>query len=366
MNENLRDIFFQLLRLGLWGEGAGSLSRVLTAEEWAAIYQRAKTQTVEGLLFDALSRLPQEQQPPKELLLKWAVRVDQIERYNKQMNQVIVEQNAVFSAEGVKPILLKGQGVAACYPNPLHRSSGDVDWWFEEDGYDRVLESLRKIQHHVNTSLNFSLDYKWRGIEIEHHRHLFDVKNPFKIGYLKKLYRQFRTKQQTLQIIGQPVTLLAPELQILQVNVHILKHLIGYGIGLRQLCDSAVLYKAYRDCVDADELKKMYQKVGILKWVHVLHALLVRYLGLPEEYLPFPVPKQMSPDWMMEEIWIAGNFGIYDERFVDAKVSAGFARPDAPRRLWRNFRLYFPYAPQEVFFFPVRRATARLTAFLKR
>src|SRR5690606_40022739 len=63
---------------------------------------------------------------------------------------------------------------------------------------------------------------------------LFDIRSLFKISYLKKLEDAYRTQQQTVLIGDQAITLLAPELQILQVNIHILKHLLSFGIGLRQ------------------------------------------------------------------------------------------------------------------------------------
>src|SRR5690606_27283083 len=142
-------------------------------------------------------------------------------------------------------------------------------------------------------------------------------------------------------------------LQILQVNVHILKHLLSFGIGVRQICDAAVLYHAYRDKIDAEELRCMYEKAGILKGVYVLHGILVKYLGLPKEDLPFPYRDQLEVDWMMEEVWHSGNFGFYDKRFLSKKKSFVSAYPGGAQRLLRSIYLYFKYAPQEVIFFPL-------------
>lgn len=301
--------------------------------------------------------------PSRALRMKWTVRVDQIERHNNKMGKVTAEQFADFVRLGAKPILLKGQGVASCYPNPLHRISGDIDWYFEGDGYDKVGKYLQKRGILVDSALGFSLGYDWQRIHIEHHRRLFDIRSLFKQTYLNKLESNYRGNQQKLMVSGQEITILAPELQVLQVNIHILKHLLSFGIGLRQICDAAILYHAYRDKIDAEKLRYMYKKVGILKWVDILHGILVKYLGLPKEDLPFPYPDKLEVDWIMEEVWQSGNFGFYDKRFLDGKVTFVSVHPDGARRVLRSMRLYFPYAPQEVIFYPIRRATARLNAF---
>jgi hypothetical protein len=46
---------------------------------------------------------------------------------------------------------------------------------------------------------------------------------------------------------------------MLQVNAHILKHLLSFGIGIRQLCDAARLYKTYHNQVDGNVLKAFIQ-----------------------------------------------------------------------------------------------------------
>jgi len=366
MKDKLKEVFFELLRMGLWGKGKIALAQPLSDEDWVVLYQYALNHTVEGVIFDSFSLLPKEQLPPRALRMKWTARVDQIERYNVLMGEVTAAQFKTFVKLGTKPILLKGQGVASCYPNPLHRISGDIDWYFEDDGYDKAAEYLQQKGIPVDSALSFSLGYDWQGIHIEHHRRLFDIRSLFKLSYLKKLEDTYRNSKQSVPIGGQAVAVLAPELQLLQVNIHILKHLLSFGIGLRQICDAAILYHAYNKVIDSEQLRLMYKNAGILKWVHVLHVLLVKYIGLPKEDLPFPYPENLDADWMMEEIWNSGNFGFYDERYLEGKVSFVSVHPDGARRLWRSMRLYFKYAPQEVIFFPIRRGIARLTALFSR
>lgn len=353
MNKSLKDVFLQLIRIGLWGKETPSLASPLSEADWMKIRDYALNHTVDGLIYDSFAYLDEQYLPPKALRIKWAVRMDQIERHNKQMNQVIAAQYTSFTNAGLKPILQKGQGIAACYELPSHRISGDIDWFFEDGGYADARQMLKNKKIAFKDTAGFSLEYDWRGIHIEHHKRLFDIRSPLKYNYLKKIQKKYKSKQEELIIDDVVIKLLAPELQLLQVNAHILKHLITFGIGLRQLCDSARLYHQVSSKIDAEALKKIYQETGILDWIHLLHIILVNHLGLPKKSLPFPYPEDWNADWMMDEIWYSGNFGQHDERYEGGQITAISVHPEGAYRMWSNFKRYLKYAPQEVLFFPI-------------
>ncbi|WP_398454981.1 nucleotidyltransferase family protein [Sphingobacterium thalpophilum] len=361
MNDQLRDIFFQLLRIGLWGKGTLTLTQPLTLKDWTLIHKYAINHTVDAIIYDSFANLKDCQLPPQSLLIKWAVRVDVIERRNDKMNKIIAEQFKFFKSEGVQSILQKGQGIAACYRIPSHRISGDIDWWFNEDGYEVIRNVLKKRGIDFWDTDGFSLNYKWEGIHIEHHKELFDIFSPFKKNFLKRIQKNYKTKAQILEINNSKINLLAIELQILHVNAHILKHLLSFGIGLRQLCDSARLYFSTYQQYDSASLYKIYKNAGILKWVHVLHKLLVNFIGLPLERLPFPFPDQLDEKWMLDEIWFSGDFGFHDERFQDEKSSMLSQRPQGVWRIWLNFKRYIKYAPEEVLFYPLVHIYSKLS-----
>lgn len=359
MNEKLKDIFFYLLRIGLWRKEELTNFPELTDEDWSEIHRYAINHTVEGLIFDSFSFLKDNQLPPMSLRLKWAVRIEAIERHNIKMNHVIASQYTIFKKNGLSPILQKGQGVASCYELPLHRTSGDIDWYFENNGYPSARNLIQKMNLQIRDSAGFSLDYNWRGIHIEHHKKLFDIQNPFKSKFLQKLQIDYNSRNQILLINDTPVKILPAELQLLQVNSHILKHLLSFGIGIRQLCDSARLYHCSISKIDKEKLKKIYKDAGILDWTHLLHYILVNYLKLPTDSLPFSIPENLNGDWMLEEIWQSGNFGFHDKRFESGKFTKISRQPDGANRLLLNFLKYFKYVPQEAFFFPIVQTYSR-------
>ncbi|WP_343539413.1 nucleotidyltransferase family protein [Sphingobacterium thalpophilum] len=359
MEERIQTIFLKLLRSGLWGRCELPIETKLEEQDWELIYKYAISHTVEGIIYDSLNFLKSYQLPPSRLLLKWSVRIDQIERHNSKMNEVISTQYKTFTEFGLRPVLQKGQGVAYFYNNPSHRSCGDIDWYFEKNDYLKARAMIKAKNVSIRDTAGFSLSYEWDRIHIEHHKKLFDIQSPFKIKFLKNLELAYRNKHQQLLINNVKVPILSSELQIFQINCHILKHLLAFGIGLRQICDSARIYYSTISQINKKDLKRLYKKAGILNWIHLLHDILVRYLGLPETSLPFSIPKNVNAEWMFDEIWNSGNFGFHDIRFKQGKISKVSRQPDGVNRLWRNFKRYVKYVPQEAFFFPLIQSYSR-------
>ena len=46
MKDKLKETFFELLRMGLWGKGKLSVAEPLSDEDWAVLYQYALNHTV--------------------------------------------------------------------------------------------------------------------------------------------------------------------------------------------------------------------------------------------------------------------------------------------------------------------------------
>jgi len=130
------------------------------------------------------------------------------------------------------------------------------------------------------------------------------------------LQERYADQYQYLKVEDQSVRILSPELQLLQVNVHILKHLIALGIGLRQFCDSARLYHTLSSQIDPDAQKKIYRDLGILQWAHAPHRTLVELIGLPITDVPFPYPKNIEINWIVDEILAIKMNGLTEEKHL--------------------------------------------------
>ena len=137
-------LFFELLRSGI---GTGSeLSATPTATQWEELFELSKRQTLVGIAFTGIEKLPAAQRPPKELLLKWYNHCQIIEKQNKVLNRQAVAVAKKFKEEGFGNIILKGQGIATLYPNPLRRTPGDIDIWLDTDRKS-IMDYVRIFVH---------------------------------------------------------------------------------------------------------------------------------------------------------------------------------------------------------------------------
>jgi len=125
----VNDLFFELLQVAIGNRQ--SLSRVPTPEEWEEIYEMSKKQSLAGIAFAGVERLPQEQMPPGKRIRQWAVKAEKIREHNAKVSEDCRVISRFFEENGFDCVILKGQGNFAYYPEWLQglRSAGDIDVW---------------------------------------------------------------------------------------------------------------------------------------------------------------------------------------------------------------------------------------------
>lgn len=353
--EKLRNVLFLLVRLGLWGDREEHNTRLnLTEEDWNDVFRLAMQHTVTGLAFQGVSHLPDSQIPPQSLLVRWMAETDAVERRNKKMNGVLGQLYNIFHEKGLNPILQKGQGVANYYESPLLRVCGDIDLYFNnKKAWDDALDFLRKNNITFTKQADEGISYRWQGVDIEHHSRLFDLYNPFLQGFVGKLEGQKGYRHTALSTYPSViVTTPSPFLDILLQSLHILKHSVSRGIGLRQMCDMArSCYKLHGE-IDSEEMKAVCNKIGLHRWCPLLHTFLIDYLGLPKDCLPYEdtVPSAVP---LAEIVWRGGNFGQYDSMLVSESV-AYRRKLNTIRSFIRNMHFASYYAPKETFWYFVQ------------
>ena len=337
LDNRLKQAFLVLLRQGLWSrkETATNLFP-LTSEEWMQIYDMAVKQTVQGIVYDGISLLPKEWQAPRTILIRWTVAIDQLERMNRQQNTLLNTLPQIFGQEPAIPYqVLKGQGIAAHYPKPQHRICGDIDLYFgNEEQTEKANQRIESLGIQVERGKNGESNYILNGVLIEHHAHLIDL------HYNKKELKQweanrFRQGKQTPDAVANHLLL----------STHILKHLVNEGIGLRQLCDAAMALVRLSEVTDKQELEQLSRQWYIYRWNQLLYALLVKHIGMPEEYLPFPT--RVNPDKLMDEVWESGNFGHGDKRFGNRPEGKWKSKWHTWKIVSNKFHLSAVYAPHE-------------------
>lgn len=339
--------FFTLLQAGLWEKAPEDLSVFpLSAEQWTEIFNNALQQTVTGIIYQGISLLPDELMPSEEQLMRWVIKADKIERKNRHMNKVIRELCGWFEKNGLNPIILKGQGVAQFYEHPLLRECGDIDLYFQKPEDNTKAISLIKAKGwKVKSNADGSVSYFYDGIEIEHHTYAIDLQNKSVQETLRQMEETYGYEKVSLT---DNTTILTPtpNINLVLQNAHILKHTLGWGIGLRQLCDLARTCHRTHGKTDAEFLMKVSRLSGIDRWTQMLHTFLTDYLLLPEQELPYRTEKT-SVEPLLERIIKGGNFGHFRADRDTRSKNHLKRRLQTARSFMQNISFAYRYAPRE-------------------
>lgn len=309
-----------LVSAGLW-EQDFSEPLALDGKEWQEVLVSAKNQTVLGLVYKGLEHIPAgSTEPSDHAYLKLAVDVEKCEARNARMAQAQKTIFEEFMAAGLHPIQLKGQSVAKLYACPELRQSGDIDIWFSAEEFDKAVPDGAQI------ASDGSAEYLRDDVIVEHHRQLLDIANPSKQELIDRLIDRYGFADGTT----------SPELTILLLATHILKHVLGRGVGLRQICDYARASKVLT--YDHGTMIQTFHDLGLGRWMAVLNSFCTRYLGadMGDE-------EPVLADRLLGIVLDGGNFGQHSGRgegawntFLAFFSNIGFSLKVAPGEAFWN------------------------------
>lgn len=352
---------FALVRCGLWHTGSYPQNTGSAGEQfWKDVYGMARRQTVTGLVYDAFSVLTEDVLPPDKVLFAWAAAADAVERENRRMNRALAGLLAMFRAGGVDPVLQKGQGVARFYESPMLRECGDIDFYFpDRKDAGKAVELLGEQGVKVENMPDGSCHYTWQGVVVEHHPRLMDIYNPFARKLLGELEREHGFSMVKLASCdGLEVRVPSPFLELLMLNTHIMKHALGWGIGLRQLCDMALACRGLQGLYESSEMKAVSARLGITRWNRLLHEFMAVRLGLDRGYMPY---QDYAPDCTRLEriVMRGGNFGLHS-RNRDGAGNIWRRKLYTMRSFLDNAGFSYSCAPKEAFWTFMNLLTGQL------
>lgn len=341
------ELFFHLIKCGM-GK-AQELPRTPDTQEWDEMFNMAKKQTLAGIAFAGIEKLPQEQRPPKTTLLQWYNLAVLIRKTNAGLNKKCIAVSEKFKSEGFANCILKGQGLAQLYPDPTLRTPGDIDIWL--DGGDRkAIEYVKRYfpdcsptYHHVDFPINPDLE-----IEI-HYRPSWSY-SPITDKRLQRFFLS-QSQEQFNNLISTPEGCFpAPTTAFNRIYIllHIYRHLFFEGIGMRQILDYYYVLQQEMTGKEKAEYISALKHLKLKKFAGALMYVMQQMFGLDEAHT-FVKPNPKLGKFLMQEIMIAGNFGKYDHRYNLGKHEYSFKR--ALETIKRNATLITRF-PGEILWSP--------------
>lgn len=310
--------FFALLRAGLWNSPADATLFSGTTD-WDTIFEHAIRQTVLGLVGEGVVTLPVALQPSVSLLSKMQGRLTSGIRTHAQLNRVLADVVGLFERNDIRPVLLKGQGVALNYAEPTRRQCGDIDLYIGKQDYQRVCTIVQQYYGTDPHATESAKHYHFRhesGVTIELHRIAEQLSLPWHDNRFQRwtVEHLHGNRLRTVEIAGTTINLPPVDFDVLYIFNHAFHHFSeGGGIGLRQLCDWARFLHTFRDEIDREALRRNLKAFGLWRAWRIFGCIVVDVLGLPVAEFPFYTDKYARQGAkMLNMIEREGNFGFFD------------------------------------------------------
>ena len=349
------EVFFLLVRAGLFGRTEG-IDRLLSDEvDWTDVYQLALEQSVVGLVAEGIENFQKEHNTPlvpEERAIQFISAALQLEQRNLAMNRFIARLVGKLRKNGINTLLLKGQEVALSYEKPLWRACGDVDLLLSEEDYQKAKDYLPSFASHSEPEH----EYK-RHVGMMIGRWLVELHGSLRCGFssrvdrqLDKLYREtFHGSSLRSWMNGDvQVFMLREDIDVLYVFTHILNHFFKGGVGVRQVCDWCRLLWSFRDSLDLRFLESRLKDMGLISEWKAFGMYAVQYLGMPEGAMPFFTD---SGKWRQKArqihalVIMSGDIGYHSkaeartESFLLRKIRSSAQRTCGLARIFQVFPL---------------------------
>jgi hypothetical protein len=327
---------------------------------WTELLRFAKKQSIVGVCWHGVRRMSEleENRPSEDDVMDWMVEVSKIAKRNRKVNATAVKVVNGFRQQGFAACVLKGQGNALLYPDPLARTPGDIDvyvhplkegggWMNDEADVKKIIafckgldNPARAVYHHIDIP---NVD----NVPVEVHYRATWLNSPLNNGRLQNTLSALLAREDGTKSVAMPdesgeITIPGFCFNLVFQLSHILNHLLHEGVGLRQLIDYYYLLRSH-EC-SADEKGRLNDELnscGLHRISTAVSWVLANVLGLPERYL-ITKPNERYGQQLMREIIAGGNFGKFDERLLSgtshSKIVANV------QRLIRDARMvvYYP------------------------
>lgn len=170
-----------------------------------------------------------------------------------------------FEENGICYMPLKGAILKQLYPDPLLRSSCDLDIFYKQEDTEKVNKALADLGFDFISDSHNHMVHQINGmVTIEMHHHLFSHNKDMVDYYADNIWKRLiKVSDYRYDFTDEDFYLF--------LLLHMHKHFTSSGFGVRSLLD-VYIYNQHKS-LDKIHLDKIYNKLGVTKFVHAIEKL---------------------------------------------------------------------------------------------
>lgn len=260
-----------------------------SSDDWQKLFEIALKHNVGGVFYDGLQSIYScfgdplkdcgECKKLKATLLHTTLRLEQL---NRKQTLTLRRMGTYLGDNGCTMMVMKGQACGLFYPNPLHRSVGDIDFYLFED-YERGNELVRNLGVHVDDSWYKHSEFSIDGESFENHQYFIATRGG-------KHYKQLNEKlcetlaAGNMDCFPESNVLLPPVMfNALFLTYHAFIHFMSEGLRLKQVLDWVMFVNKHQADIDWNELHHQCEHYKLNRFLIAMNAIAVDFFGVEKK-----------------------------------------------------------------------------------
>ena len=290
--ENRYSTYFSWIRAALWGALAN-----WSAEQMEMLFRLNAQQGTGALVFP---RMLEDREmfagssnvKSQEIAAQMKSICVQTMQEHVHLQHTLEQAWTALTKAGISPVLMKGAGLAALYPEPQRRQWGDIDLFVGKDQYHPACAVMRdtfpnalKFDEELDHYKHYNLIAD--GVSIEVHRVSAGMQHPLDARRYDRMERDGMTMSTERLLLGRlEVTIPEPTFNALFVMLHAWEHATTQGANVRQICDLTLLLHHYASRIDRSRLYSYLRRLHMIDVWQLYMWIAVHCLGLAQDEAP--------------------------------------------------------------------------------
>ncbi len=243
--------------------------------------------------------------------------------HQTQQAKAIEELGNIFAQFQAKGLILKGSVLKTLYPDPFMRSMADVDFFMEEADIHRISNAIIAAGYETGSQgANDHYVFTKGLIDIEIHSDLEPFESSYATEVFKKRFPDATSISSAVDVWAHAepyndssyMLQLTPEYNYLHVVLHMMKHFLSSGTGIRSFIDIWVMNQHYGLSWDREALNALLERFGLLRFEQYALALADRWFSVDADIMARAVAPSVTiePDALdaLEEFILdSGTYG---------------------------------------------------------
>jgi len=236
---------------------------------------------------------------------------------NMQSNNIVCNAIKQLKENGITCCVLKGATVASLYSNKDFRISIDTDVYIDTENKKVIKKAIKVFEEHgfifsgiPPNSNHYIAHHKIAGMLELHYNLYHELYTNFWFDNKTALTEPFRMVKTHLNL---EIPALGVTDGYIYMCLHIIKHFLAEGIGIRPIMDFLLYTKRYKEEIDYNRFSEIMHHLKYNKLIDVMMYIGIMHLGFSkEDFFPFDCDEAVANE-VLSDIADSGLFGHDEE-----------------------------------------------------